>query len=106
MNSRLQSNLNTAINNSLKALAASSARNFLTLDKALGSQPLAWTNQLSTDLEQVWEEYKALLDESVREEKTLDMRQVTTALEKILTTAFCLQIVTRSASPRVQVVQN
>jgi hypothetical protein len=103
MDSRLQSNLNTAINNSLKALAASSARNFLTLDKALGSQP---PNQLSTDLEQVWEEYKALLDESVREEKTLDMRQVTTALEKILTTAFCLQIVTRSASPRVQVVQN
>jgi hypothetical protein len=106
MNPSLQSQLNQAISQNLRSLGGASSRNLVTLEKSFGPQPPTWTKQLAVDLERAYEEYSQILATSVEKSTPPDMAKLTRALEKLLTAAFCLQLVTRAAVPRVVVAQN
>ena len=106
MDPKLQSNLNRALQGGLNALGHSCASNFTALEKSFGSQPLTWMKQLGTDLAAAQQDYDNLLTASVEKEIAPDMAKVTKALERMLTAAFCLQVVTRAASPKIAVVSH
>ena len=102
----LQRDINKQIGQCLQALGRSVAVNFTALDKSFGPDPLKWMKQLGADLGHAQAEYDQLLSTAVETLTSPDMSKTTQALERILTTAFCLQIVTRAASPKVMVVEH
>lgn len=110
MDDHTKSELNRTITHTLNALGRSCAKNIQALELAWGPSPFQWLTQLETDLDLAWQAYTRLVKAgptgtAIDAAEAPDPAKVTTALEQILTHAFCMQLVSRGIQGKVSFVR-